>query len=62
MHKTTPITAIPISLKEILTLAEKMVTDKTVNGADLGNLKTNSPNTWTQVKFFRLTLAEQRST
>lgn len=35
MHKTIPITAIPISLREILMLAEKVITDKTVDGADV---------------------------
>jgi len=35
MHKTIPVTAIPISLKEILTLADKVITDKTVIGTDL---------------------------
>lgn len=35
MHKTIPITAIPISLGEIFTLAEKVITDKTVNGAEV---------------------------
>ena len=40
MHKTTPITAIPVSLREVLTLAEKAVTDKTVNGVDLEKFET----------------------
>jgi perosamine synthetase len=35
MHKTIPITAIPISLREILTLTEKVITDKTVDGEDI---------------------------
>jgi dTDP-4-amino-4,6-dideoxygalactose transaminase len=39
MHKTIPITAIPISPKEILTLVERVVTDKTVNGADVGKFE-----------------------
>lgn len=35
MHKTTPITALPISTREILALAEKMVTIRTVNGEEV---------------------------
>lgn len=35
MHKTTPITALPISTREILTLAEKVVTIRTVNGTEI---------------------------
>jgi len=35
MRKTIPITAIPISPREILTLAEKVISDKTLDGADV---------------------------
>lgn len=35
MHKTIPITAIPISLREISMLAEKLITARAVNGADV---------------------------